>query len=264
MRTARYTGMFAVAMGVHGFAAFAGEGSDLRGLKPPSSAFEAHRSVQVVPSTGLGLKRSERHVFQDFGSAVLLSGGTLADRRIATAEGDYRFTLHQPVGQDVPALAEPNIHTLHDVLPRYTLNTEVVRAMPGGWGLGFGVRQTEYNFATSNLLSLSAERHWGKLRGAYTLYANRAEGAGLGSAHRFQVSYLYGERNVIGLAYTTGREFEHSGLPVAHALSDMRDWTLSGRHWLSPNWALTYDLLSSDQGAFYRRPGLRLGVSRSF
>jgi hypothetical protein len=43
----------------------------------------------------------------------------------------------------------------------------------------------------------------------------------------------------------------------------VRDLTLSGRHWLSPNWALTYDVLSQEQ-AMYRRQGLRFGVSRSF
>jgi YaiO family outer membrane protein len=188
----------------------------------------------------------------------------LEDRRFATADADYRFTLHQPVGQNVAALAEPSINSLHEVLPRYTLSSRVTRALPGGWGLGLGVRQTDYNFATSNLLSLSAERNWGSFRGAYTLYSNRADGAGFGSTHRFEVSYLYGDRNVVGFAYTTGRDLEYAGLPMGLIPGNVRDWTLSGRHWLSPNWALTYDLLGQEQGALYRGPGLRLGVSRSF
>ena len=141
---------------------------------------------------------------------------------------------------------------------------DIMRGLPGGWGLGLGVRQTEYNFGTANLLALSAERHWGHLRGAYTLYSNRTEGTGLGSTHRFEVSYLYGERNVIGVSYTTGRDLDTPGLMPGLAAADVRDWTLSGRHWVSPNWALTYDVLSHEQGSLYRRPGLRLGVSRSF
>jgi hypothetical protein len=47
-------------------------------------------------------------------------------------------------------------------------------------------------------------------------------------------------------------------------LADVRDLTLSGRHWLTPNWALTYDLLSQEHAYLNRRQGLRLGVSRSF
>jgi YaiO family outer membrane protein len=191
-------------------------------------------------------------------------GGTLQERRFTTADADYRFTLHQPIGQNIAALAEPSISSLYEVLPRYTLSSQMTRALPGGWGLGLGVRQTEYNFATSNLLSLSAERNWGSFRSAYTLFSNRAEGAGFGSTHRFELSYLYGDRNVIGVAYTTGRDLEYSGLPMGLTPGNVRDWTLSGRHWLSPNWAVTYDLLGQEQGALYRSPGLRLGVSRSF
>jgi YaiO family outer membrane protein len=269
MRTARYTGILAVAVCLHGAAAWAGEGADLRGLRAPSSAFEGHTLAHSLTGTGLGLKRGAPGVSPELGSALVFSGATLSDRRLTTADADYRFTLYQPVGQNIPALAEANIHTLNDTLPRYTLSSQVTRALPGGWGLGFGVRQTEYNFSTASLFSISAERSWGSFRGAYTLYANRAEGMGFGSAHRLEVSYLYGERNVygerniVGLSYTTGRDIETLGLPAALSLNDVRDWTLSGRHWLSPNWALTYDV-SQEQGSLYRRPGLRLGVSRSF
>jgi YaiO family outer membrane protein len=213
--------------------------------------------------SGLGLKVAPDDGLTDGGSREWF-GGSVTARRVTSGDTDFRLALYQPIGQNVPALSEPSIHTLQDVLPRYTLHTSVARGMPGGWGLGFGVRQSEYSFGTANLLSLSAERNWGSFRSAYTLYSNRAEGTGLGSTHRFEVSYLYGERNVIGLSYTTGRDLDTPGLAPGLAVADTRDWTLSGRHWLSPNWALTYDLLGHEQGSLYRRPGLRLGVSRSF
>ena len=260
MRTARYAGTIAVAVCLHGAVAWAGEGSALRGLKPPTDAVGA-----ITPLEGSGgLNRIAPDLVPDVISRFS-TGGATEERRVASGDADYRFTLHQAAGQSIAALAEPSINTLHEVLPRYTLSTQVRRALPGGWGLGFGVRQTEYNFATNNLLSLSAERNWGSLRSAYTLYSNRTEGAAFGATHRFEVSYLYGERNVIGVAYTTGRDLEYAGLPIGVTPGNVRDWTLSGRHWLSPNWALTYDLLGQEQGTLYRGgPGLRLGVSRSF
>jgi YaiO family outer membrane protein len=263
MRTAQYAGTIAVAVCLHGAAAWAAEGSALRGLKPPTDVFEGMAAAEAFSGSNAGLRRSGRDLMADVTSRPSLDT-TLRNRRFTTADADYRFTLHQPIGQNVAALSEPSINTLHEVLPRYTLSSQVTRALPGGWGLGFGVRQSEYNFATSNLLSLSAERNWGSFRGAYTLYSNRAEGTGLGSTHRFEVSYLYGDRNVVGLAYTTGRDLEHAGLAVGLTPGSVRDWTLSGRHWLSPNWAFTYDLLGQEQGSLYRGPGLRLGVSRSF
>ena len=260
MRTARYAATIAVAVCLHGAAACAAEGSALRGLKPPTSALGA-----IAAGEGSsGLNRTGPDLVPEAVSRFSM-GGAVEDRRVATGDADYRFTLHQPAGQNIAALVEPGINTLHEVLPRYTLSSHVTRALPGGWGLGFGVRQSEYTFVTNNLLSLSAERNWGSFRSAYTLYSNRTEGAGLGATHRFEVSYLYGERNVIGVAYTTGRDLEYAALPIGLTPGNVRDWTLSGRHWLSPNWALTYDLLGQEQGTLYRSgAGLRLGVSRSF
>ena len=262
MRSARYAGLVAGAVLLQGSVVFAGEGSSLRGLKPPRDDL-AGPAQYALTGRAPALKRAADDTLP-ISPRLFLSGGTYEARRFTTGDADFRFGLHQSTGHNVAALAEPNIHTLHDVLPRHTVYSQLTQALPGGWGLGFGVRQTEYNFATAHLLSFSAERSFGNLRGAYTLYSNRAEGSALGSAHRFEVSYLYGERNTVGLSYTTGRDIESVALPGSLSLSDVRDWTLSGRHWLSPNWALTYDVLTQEQGPLYRRQGLRLGVSRSF
>ena len=262
MRSARYAGLVAGAVLLQGFAVFAGEGSSLRGLKAPGVDLD-NPALYALTGGQPGLKRSADDTLP-ISPRLFLSGGTFETRRFITGDADFRFGLHQPTGQNVAALSEASVHTLQDVLPRYTVYTQLTHALPGGWGLGFGVRQTEYNFASANLLSFSAERSFGNVRGVYTLYSSRAEGTPLGATHRFEVSYLYGERNTIGLSYTTGRDVESLALPAGLSLSDVRDWTLSGRHWLSPNWALTYDVLSQEQGTLYRRQGLRLGVSRSF
>lgn len=262
MRSARYAGLVGGAVLLQGFAVFAGEGSSLRGLKPPGADYGSP-ALYALTGRDPVLKRGADDAVP-ISPRLYLSGGTFEARQFTAGDSDFRFGLHQPTGQNVAALSEPSIHTLHDVLPRYTVYSQRTQALPGGWGLGFGVRQTEYNFSAANLLSFSAERNFGSFRGAYTLYSSRADGAALGSTHRFEVSYFYGERNTIGLAYTTGRDVESLALSTGQSLSDVRDWTLSGRHWLSPNWALTYDVLSQDQGPLYRRQGLRLGVSRSF
>ena len=261
MRIARYAWLLAGAVSLQGSAAYAGEGSSLRGLKPPGTSAEA-LSYTLFGSQPRG-KRTADDAVPGFGARLLLSGGTFESRSFSRADLDYRLSLHQPIGAGVSALAEPGATTLLDVVPRYTLHTQVTRTLPGGFGLGFGVRQTEYQYSTANLLAFSAERAFGSFRGAYTLFSNRTDGAALGSTHRFEVSYLYGERNSLGLSYTTGRDTDSMALPASMQVADVRDWTLSGRHWLSANWALTYDLQSQEQ-PLYRRQGLRLGVSRSF
>jgi YaiO family outer membrane protein len=261
MRTALYAGLVAGSVLLHPFTGFAGEGSSLRGLKPPRDALAAVAESDTAASEGLKWQGVEN--LRDLAPRLSLYGGSLETHHFSSHTLDFSSGLHRPFGQAYSPLGDGNFNPVHDVVPKYTLYNYVNQTLPGGWGLGFGVRQSGFNFGSSHLLAFSAERYFGSFRGAFTLYSSRADGSPLGSAHRFQVNYFYGERNTVGLAYTTGRDIEHPAVGIGVPLADVRDLTLSGRHWLSPNWALTYDVLSQEQ-ALYRRQGLRLGVSRSF
>ena len=258
MNTARYAVAVAGTVFLYGFAAAAAELPAYRGLKLPRAALETDAATYGITLSAPSVRENPALALPAFAPRILFSGDTISQRYTSGAR-DYAFALHRPVGYDIPVLAVPGAHEL---VPRYTLYSQVTQNLGGGFGVGLGLRHSEYNFSTGNLLALSAERSFGSFRGAYTLYSNRLEGASLGSAHRFEVNYLYGERNMIGVAYTTGRDIDHTFTYAGAAFSDVKDWTLSGRHWLSPNWALTYDVLTGD--TVYRRQGLRLGVSRSF
>lgn len=260
MRTARLAGLVAGAVCLQAIAASAGEGPALRGLKPPASALEAY---QFSVSDSAAAREDAEDAFSGLSARALLAGGSYVGQRASAGDLDYRLSVQRAAGQSIAALAEPGAGNLADPIPRYTLHTSLARKLPGGWGIGLGMRQREYNFGGANLFALSAQRAFGSFRSAYTLYSNVAEGSHLGSAHRFEVSYLYGDRNTIGLSFTTGRDVENFGPPATLLAGDVRDWSLSGRHWLSPNWALTYDVMSQEQ-PLARRQGLRLGVSRSF
>jgi YaiO family outer membrane protein len=262
MRTALYAVLVAGAVFAYS-SAMAGEGSLLRGLKAAADALDADNATTDVSSSEPGLKWRAVAAVPELAPRLTLYGGTIETRRFTLNQVDVRVSLLRPVGQNLD-LDAGNMNRLYDVFPKYTLYRQINQSLAGGWGLGFGVRQTGYNFLTTNLYSVSAERYVGNFRGAYTLYSSRTDGADLGAAHRFQVNYLYGERNTVGLAYTTGRDIDNVAMPLGLSPSDARDLTLSGRHWLSTNWALTYDLLSHEQGTLARRQGLRLGVSRSF
>ncbi len=263
MRTALYAGLVAGSVLLQGAAAFAGEGSSLRGLKQPRIAIDGD-SATLDSAGNDGLKWQAVETLPDLAPRLSRFAGTLETERFSAGNVSVSSGRYRALGAAGASLGEGNVNPLHNALPKYTLYSQVKQALPGGWGIGFGMRQSDYNFARSNLLSFSTEHAVGDFRGAYTLYSNVANGSPLGSAHRFQVNYFYGERNTVGLAYTTGRDIENLGLRVGLPLNDARDVTLSGRHWISPNWALTYDVQSHEQGTLARRQGLRLGVSRSF
>jgi YaiO family outer membrane protein len=260
MRTALFAGLVAGTAVLHALPGHTAEGPSLRGLKLPQSTLEAYSLASAFPKSAPATQAGSRIGF-DMAPRASYYTGAADTRRITLGGAEYRVGLYRPSGP-LPPL-HGGLGAAHEPFPRHTLHTQAAQRLPAGWGIALGVRQSEYSFSNASLLALSAERHWGSLRGAYTLYSHRLDGASGGLAHRFQVSYAYGERNTIGLAYTTGRDVESLALPAGAAVADVRDLSLSGRHWLSTNWALTYDV-QQEQNVLYRRQGLRLGVSRSF
>ncbi len=265
MGTATYAWLVAGLVCCQGIS-YAAEGSSLRGLKAPRDSVDAVGLSLAADRTEQGLDLHSAALREDLAPRLTLYTGTRETRHFTAHNVAYTSSLHQAAGLPASAMPQSPYDPRFSGAPRYTLATQFTHSLPGDWGVGFGLRQTDYGFATGNLLALSAERYFGNLRGAYTLYSNGANGGSFGAAHRFQVNYFYGERNVVGLAYTTGRDIENMNLSaIGLPVNDSRDLTLSGRHWLGTNWAVTYDVLSQEQTLWNsRRQGLRLGVSRSF
>lgn len=131
-----------------------------------------------------------------------------------------------------------------------------------GWGLGLGLRRSEYSF--SNVISVQAERVWSNFRGSYTLYPGRPDDLLSEVGHRLQLSYQYDDRNAFGLSYINGRDFDVPGSLRGMAYPEVQGWSLGGKHWLTPSTALTYDLVQQELGAPYRRQSFQLGVRRNF
>ena len=263
MRSALLAGLVAGVLVVPP-AVFAAEGSALRGLKAPRDLWEKFGGDPI--SFRQRLPQRAAAVAFDLAPRTAFSTGRLDAADAQVGDTDFKFGLYQPLGRVGAMPGEGNVNPIFDSIPKYTLYSQVMQPLGGGFGLGIGMRRSEYNFSASNLVALSAEQHLGSFRGAYTLYSNRSDTIGTGTAQRFQLNYAYGDRNTVGLAYTTGRDIDNLqmplGLPLGVSPSDVRDVSLSGRHWLSTNWALTYDVQS--QESYTRRQGLRLGVSRSF
>ena len=264
MRTAITAGLIAGTLFLP-FTALAAQGSSLRGLKAPLASWE---KLAMQPSSSReGLKHTSSATAFELAPRTAFYAGTLDSRSVILNETDLKFGLYRPLAA-APLLGEGSVNPLFDTVPKYSLYSQVMQPLGGGFGLGIGMRRSEYNFAGANLLALSAEQSIGSFRGGYTLYSHRNDLIGAGAAHRFQFSYAYGDRNTVGLAYTTGRDIDNLNLPVGVPLgaspADVRDLSLSGRHWLSTNWALTYDVQTQTQESALRRQGLRLGVSRSF
>lgn len=156
-----------------------------------------------------------------------------------------------------PAQLAPGQH-------QYTIGTQIQKLLPGDWIAGVGFHRSEYVRLESQTRTFSLERYWGNFGAGYTLFSVKPDASGASApAHRFQFSYQYSNLGSIGLAYSTGRDFE--AIPGNGPFTtDVRNWTLSGRHWFARDWAVTYEALTERYGNLSRRDGLRLGLRYRF
>lgn len=234
------------------------------GLKLPLNALEL----------GYG-RESLTNNFSDWTNAYLLGsrklgarqtvyGGLRETERFGLKDSEAHGGLYFPLGDTWGGIIEGSYSPTHEVLAQGSVYGFLQKNFQGGWGLGLGLRHNEYTSTASNVTSLLAERYWGNFRGAYTLYSGRPEGASSAASHRLQLSYYYADRSTVGMSYTNGREVENVGPPRGVVATDVQGWSVSGQHWLTPSWALTYDLIQHEQGSLYRRQGLQLGLRRSF
>ncbi|HUG78058.1 MAG TPA: hypothetical protein VML57_11285 [Burkholderiales bacterium] len=71
---------------------------------------------------------------------------------------------------------------------------------------------------------------------------------------RMQWSYTFGERGSLGMSLAQGWEHDR----------EQRQVSVFGRYWLSPDWAVSAETLSSEPGGLLRLQDFRIGVQRRF
>ncbi len=81
------------------------------------------------------------------------------------------------------------------------------------------------------------------------------------SSYQVHMSYQYSPAGTVGLAL--GRELETAAYLPDYSASGPRQLSFTGQHWLTPSWALSYDV-SPDLATPLRVEGLRLGVRYRF
>ena len=78
------------------------------------------------------------------------------------------------------------------------------------------------------------------------------EGLGFAPSQRMDWSYTFGNRHSLGLSLGAVREYDYE-----------RQFSLYGRYWFAPEWALSAEAVSRE-AAGVRLQDLRIGVQRSF
>lgn len=187
----------------------------------------------------------------------------LETSRFALRDQAAQISFHQPLNERWATLLELKASPTHRVLPKWSSLIQLERTFTHGWAVQVGWRHSEFNQARTNLMITTLERYFSRWRAAYTLFASSRKGAGISASHLVRGDYYYGERSSIGLGLVRGRELENivgRGIVV----TTVSGVSINGRHWLTDNWGLNYQLTAQQQGNLYIRKGASLGLRYRF
>lgn len=138
---------------------------------------------------------------------------------------------------------------------RYALTGQLHTALNDGRALSVGLKYRVQDTDAAMRYGAAADA---PAASGYTLAPSRQSGAGFVPSYQLQMSYQYSTAGSVGLAL--GREVETYTPIQDFASSGPRQFMFTGQHWVTPSWALSYDVLSQDAATPLRALGLRLGV----
>lgn len=142
---------------------------------------------------------------------------------------------------------------------QYALAGEVRTALSDGKALSVGIKYRVYD------ARLGAPGDPAPANG-FGLVPYRGSGTGYAPGYQLRFGYQHSEFTLFGFAM--GREMETYATAFDPTTPYPLQFTFTGQHWLSPSWALSYDVLSGDLGGpspmRLQGIGLRFGVRYRF
>lgn len=247
------TSLLAVALAVTAGPAAAATGLSAEhagfGLKPRTAASQFTGSI--------GLRSAPPAAWDPADSGEVIYGGVRESIRPGTRLPESFSGVYFPLSETWGGSLESGVVQESLLAPRrYSLAGQLHTTFGGGSGLSAGLKYRVYGSEAGPREYAGADPG----RYGYGLMPLRIPGASFGPSYQLQLSYHYDAANIFALAL--GRELE-TFTPGFDVPGNGPRLSFTGQHWLTPSWALSYDLLSNDPNSF-RLQGLRLGVRYRF
>ena len=142
---------------------------------------------------------------------------------------------------------------------QYALSGQVRTALSDGRALSMGIRYRVYDADPGT-------RGDAPLTNGYTLTPTRSPGTSFAPGYQVHFGYQHSAFSLFGFALSRDLETYASAFDPTSGYP--RQLSFTGQHWLTPSWALSYDVLTGDLGSAsplrLQGLGLRLGVRYRF
>jgi YaiO family outer membrane protein len=191
-----------------------------------------------------------------------LFGQARATERFSQSDQEVMAGVNLSVGDKWTLIADASVAPDAQVLPSWSLTGRAKRTLPRGFGIQAGWRHAEYALSRLDLMTAAGEYWFGNYRTGYTLYAASIDGGPLIYSHRGQLDRYYRDRSRVSLIASNGEEVESIGNGF-FVVNEVQTLTLTGQHWLSQRWALTWEL-GQAWTTLYDKQRFRAGFTRQF
>lgn len=192
----------------------------------------------------------------------LLEFSLVQSNRFGLRDDQLQALYVHPLTDKLGVTVDASFSPTHNVLPQRSLGLTLNYEFAPAWLAYVGAKNTRYNDVSVAQGLFMVERYISSFSVAAAWRPVQVFGTST-SSQELRGSYYYGDKNVAGLILSSGQEATQVSSTLI-ALADVKSVALTGRHWVSRDWAFTYVLNSTQQGDFYTRNGLRIGVQHIF
>jgi YaiO family outer membrane protein len=207
-------------------------------------------------STTAGLDRR-------FGPHRHISGGILVEERFDAQDEQFSLGFGDRLGSAWSYGVALDVAPDGEILPEWNLVMEATRAMPRETTLTFRARHADYVNVDVDSLAVAVEKYFKTFRAAYTVTAAEPSGLGTSFGHTLRFAHDYDEASHVTFALGYGEEAETIAPGVVQVTTN-RSVSLSGLHWHSAAWGFTWEAGWYEQGDFYDRTRIGLGLQYRF
>lgn len=193
--------------------------------------------------------------------------------RFSQRDNEWLVGAYLALDSDWLAQLEVGTSPTHNVRPELFGNAWLSRKLNEGYIASVGAHHSRWstvNVSTSSQgYSARLERYVGNWRWSYTARFDQLQGASeSGLSHTATLSYYYDtvrarEPSNITFAVNSGEELEKVS-PLNVVVTDVQGISLYGLHNTTKHWAWRWALTWQEQGDFYDRSGVTLGVRYRF
>lgn len=217
---------------------------------------------QQLSNGGSDWTENSARLTQRWGGRNASELGLVQTRRFELDDEQLTAQIVRPLDERLTATVDASFSPTHRVLARHHLGALLQYEFAPAWLVHGGLRSTRYNSATVTQATVMLERYVSAFSWLAAWRPVQTQSSSTASLE-LRGNYYYGDKSSVGLSLAGGQEAVQLGDTVLQ-LTDVRSTTLSGRHWLTPDWALNYEWNSTRQGDFYTRSGWRIGVQHLF